>query len=69
MQELAEYGRPISRHQLNELLAVEEESKQEALGFRLRAMLRDGQLMQDRRGRYCLLGRISLRRGTIQAHP
>ena len=69
LQELAEYGRPISRNQLNELLAVDEESKQEALGFRLRAMLRDGQLMQDRRGRYCLLERINLRRGTIQAHP
>ena len=32
-------------------------------------MLRDGQLMQDRRGRFCLLERINLRRGTIQAHP
>ncbi len=69
LQELAEYGRPISRNQLNELLAVTEESKLEPLGFRLRAMLRDGQLMQDRRGRYCLLERINLRRGTIQAHP
>lgn len=69
MEQLAEFGRPISRNQLNEQLGIEEESKQEAIGFRLRAMLRDGQLMQDRRGRYCLLERINLRRGTIQAHP
>lgn len=69
MEQLAEFGRPISRNQLNDQLGVEEESKQDALGFRLRAMLRDGQLMQDRRGRYCLLERINLRRGTIQAHP
>ncbi len=69
MQQLKEYGRPMSRNQLVEALCVEEESKQEALGYRLRAMLRDGQIMQDRRGRFCLLERINLRRGSIQAHP
>lgn len=69
MQQLQEFGRPMSRNQLVDRLGVEEESKQEALGFRLRAMLRDGQLMQDRRGRYCLLDRLNLRRGTIQGHP
>jgi len=31
--------------------------------------LRDGQIMQDRRGRYCLLTRINLKRGRIQGHP
>lgn len=69
MQVLEEFGRPISRQQLVSELEVDEEGKQEALGFRLRAMLRDGQLMMDRRGRYCLLERINLQRGTIQAHP
>lgn len=66
---LDEFGRPMSRNQLIDKLEVEEESKQEALGFRLRAMLRDGQLMQDRRGRFCLMQRINLRRGKIQGHP
>jgi ribonuclease R len=69
MQVLEDFGRPMSRNQLISKLEVEEESKQEALGFRLRAMLRDGQVMQDRRGRYCLLERINLQRGTIQGHP
>lgn len=69
MQELEEFGRPMSRNQLISKLEVEEPSKQEALGFRLRAMLRDGQIMQDRRGRYCLLKRINLKRGTVQGHP
>ena len=69
LEVLQEFGRPIARNQLIDKLGVEEESKQEALGFRLRAMLRDGQLMQDRRGRFCLLERINLRRGTIQGHP
>jgi ribonuclease R len=69
MQVLEEYGRPMSRNHLIDQLEVADESKQEAVGFRLRAMLRDGQLMQDRRGRYCLLKRINLQRGTIQGHP
>jgi len=69
MQVLEEFGRPMSRNQFIDALGVDEESKQEALGFRLRAMLRDGQLMLDRRGRYCLLKRINLQRGTIQGHP
>lgn len=66
---LEDFGRPMSRTQLIDALDVQEESKQEALGFRLRAMLRDGQLMQDRRGRYCLFDKINLKRGLIQGHP
>lgn len=69
IQVLEDYGRPISQKQLINTLDVEDEEKQEALSFRLRAMLRDGQLMQDRRGRYCLFKRINLKRGTIQGHP
>lgn len=66
---LNEYGRPMSRNQLFDKLHVDEESKQETLGFRLKAMLRDGQIMQDRRGRLCLLQKINLQRGTVQGHP
>jgi ribonuclease R len=69
MQVLEEFGRPMSRVHLITQLEVEDEAEQEALGFRLKAMLRDGQIMQDRRGRFCLLERINLQRGTIQGHP
>jgi ribonuclease R len=69
LQTLEEFGRPISRNQLISALKITEESKQEAMGFRLRAMLRDGQLMQDRRNRFCLFNRINLQRGAVQAHP
>lgn len=69
MQIMDEAGRPMSRKQIIHKLAIKEASKQEALGFRLKAMLRDGQIMQDRRGRYCLLQRINLQRGSIQGHP
>lgn len=66
---LNEYGKPMSRNQLFDKLDVTDDHKQESMGFRLKAMLRDGQIMQDRRGRYCLMQRINLFRGTVQAHP
>jgi len=66
---LENFGRPMSRAQLLTALKIEEDPQQESLGFRLRAMLRDGQIMQDRRGRYCLFDKINLKRGTIQGHP
>lgn len=69
IETLNEYGRPISRTQLITTLGIKGETEEEALGFRLKAMLRDGQIMQDRRGRFCLLGRINLKRGIIQGHP
>jgi ribonuclease R len=68
IQVLNEFGLPMSRSRLMDVLAIKE-SEQEALGYRLKAMIRDGQIMQDRRGRFCLLGRINLQRGTIQGHP
>lgn len=69
MQILDEFGRPMSRNQLIDALDIKDEQKQEALGFRLKAMLRDCQIMQDRRGRFCLMQKINLVRGTVQAHP
>lgn len=69
LQVLEEAGRPLTLNQLLRQLGIDEEGKREALGFRLRAMLRDGQLMLDRRERYCLMKRINLQRGTIQGHP
>lgn len=66
---LEDFGKPMSRSQLLAKLDVKGEQKQEALGFRFKAMLRDGQIMQDRRGRFCLVQKINLRRGIIQGHP
>lgn len=68
MQVLEAQGRPLSKTELIEELDIKDEAKQSALSFRLRAMLRDAQLMLDRRGRYCLLRHLNLQRGTIQAH-
>ena len=69
LKTLEEYGRPLSEKKLISSLEIEDPTTQEALGFRLKAMVRDGQIMLDRRGRYCLLQRINLEKGTIQAHP
>lgn len=68
MELLNEYGKPMSRNHLIDTLNLDE-YKHEALGFRLKAMLRDGQIMQDRRGRFCLMQKINLSRGLIQGHP
>lgn len=68
MDILNEYGKPMSRNHLFDKLHLDDR-KQEAMGFRLKAMLRDGQIMQDRRGRFCLLQKINLSRGTVQGHP
>lgn len=66
---LDEFGKPMSRGQLMDKLNLNDEQQQESLGFRLKAMLRDGQIMQDRRNRFCLLQKINLRRGNVQGHP
>ena len=68
MEVLEGCGCPMSRPSLYEALEIKEQ-EQEALGFRLKAMIRDGQIMQDRRGRFCLVERIHLLRGRVQAHP
>lgn len=65
---LEKHGRPISKSKLLTLLEVNEQETT-ALGYRLKAMIRDGQIMQDRRGRFCLVGRIHLVRGKVQGHP
>lgn len=68
LETLEECGRPMSRHELFDALDIKED-EQEVLGYRLKAMLRDGQVMQDRRNRFCLVNRINLQRGCVQAHP
>lgn len=69
MDVLNEYGKPMSRNRLLDELHIAKDSHKESLGFRLKAMLRDGQIMQDRKGRFCLLQKINLCRGTVQGHP
>ena len=69
MQQLEDLAKPISFNQLIKLLQLEDEEKVEALTFRLKAMLRDAQLITDRRGRYCLVNKMQLVAGRVIGHP
>jgi ribonuclease R len=69
LQILEDFGRPMSKKQLFKALGLGSDDEQETMQFRLKAMLRDGQIMLDRRNRFCLMQRINLKRGKVQAHP
>jgi ribonuclease R len=66
---LEEQGRPLQRKQIVELLAVDDDTGREILRRRLRAMVRDGQLIKNRRGAFGLPARMDLVAGRISAHP
>jgi ribonuclease R len=65
---LAEHGRPLKRSAILERLKVIDEGPREIMRRRLKAMLRDGQLVKNRRNAYALPERMDLVRGRISAH-
>lgn len=65
---LGEEDQPLSYAELVEKLGLVDEEKLEALRWRLKAMQRDGQLMQNRRGAYALVQRMHLIPGKVHAH-
>lgn len=68
MQRLVDTGKPLSHPQLCNELQLQDDDHIEALRRRLRAMERDGQLIQDRRGCYGLVERMDLIAGKVQGH-
>lgn len=50
-------------------LGIADDERREALGFRLRAMLRDGQLLQNRRGAWLPAEQVDLIPGIVIANP
>ena len=69
MEQLAEFGAPLDRDQLTQRLELVDEQDQEALRRRLNAMERDGQLLRNRRGAYCLINKKDLIAGRVIGHP
>lgn len=69
MQTLEEHGAPIWRSELAEILGLDTEDTEEALRRRMNAMERDGQLVRNRRGAFCLVNKRDLIAGRIIAHP
>jgi len=61
-------GRPLAPTEIYASLKLKGEPKRQAMRKRLAAMCRDGQLLANRKGEYCLTARIHLVAGTVQGH-
>jgi len=66
---LDDHGRPLKHSDIVERLNVQSDDSREILRRRLKAMVRDGQLVKNRRGAYGLPSRMDLVPGRISAHP
>jgi ribonuclease R len=66
---LREAGRPLSRKELAEAFIIRDPEIRRALGRRLKAMKRDGQLIRNRRGSYALIEKMDLIKGRVIGHP
>ncbi|MGH8307086.1 MAG: ribonuclease R [Gammaproteobacteria bacterium] len=65
---LEKTGKPLRFEQLARDLHLRQTDEIEALSRRLAAMLRDGQLVQNRRDEYCLVKLLPLVAGTVIGH-
>jgi ribonuclease R len=65
---LEKHGRPLKRRNIFERLDIEREDSREIVNRRLRAMVRDGQLVKNRRGAYGLAAKMDLVAGRVSAH-
>jgi ribonuclease R len=65
---LAEHGSLLRPEEISEALGIDDPQRRGALDNRLRAMLRDGQLLQSRRGGVAPAEKIGLMAGTVLAN-
>ncbi len=65
---MAEQGIPLSVEQLYILLDISDQER-EIFNRRLKAMEREGQIMQNRKGALCITDKLDLIAGVIQGHP
>jgi len=68
IQQLTQIGKPLTLKKIAQLLTINDDERFEALRRRLRAMLRDGQLVRNRRNGYGLAKKMDLIRGRVIAH-
>lgn len=66
---LREAGRPFARKELASAFNITDPEERRALGRRLKAMKRDGQLIRNRRGAYGLIEKMDLIKGRVIGHP
>lgn len=62
-------GVPLAGEEIAELVGVLADEDLESLRRRLNAMERDGQILRNRRDRYCIVNQTDLIAGRIIAHP
>jgi ribonuclease R len=67
LKSLAEAREPLAFPALADRLGVGDADR-DALAKRLEAMVRDGQLLRNRAGQYCLIDRLALVVGTVSGH-
>lgn len=65
---MSDLGEPVSIKRLAKTLDIEEKRDRDALRNRLRAMVRDGQLIVDSRNVFAIAGRMELFGGRVSAH-
>ena len=65
---LEDHGRPLQRKDIIARLGIESDESREITRRRLKAMLRDGQLVKNRRNAYGLPEKMDLVRGRINSH-
>ncbi|MGI9273597.1 MAG: ribonuclease R [Endozoicomonas sp.] len=68
METLEKRGAPASHKVLCRELEITDPDQQEALLFRLKAMIRDGQLLETRKQTYGLLSKMDLIKGRVQGN-
>lgn len=68
METLDNKGAPMSHRALCRALGIQSEEQQQALMFRLKAMIRDGQLLQNRKNAFALISKLDLIKGRIQGN-
>ena len=65
---LGAHGAPMPARQLFKTLGLPSRKQQDAMRRRLKAMIRDGQIITNRRGDYCLVARLDVITGRVIAH-
>lgn len=68
MDVLRQHGTPLLAQELASLLGITEEET-DLFSRRLRAMERDGELIQNRRGDLCVVEKLDLIKGRVEGHP
>ena len=68
LAKLAEAKQPLGFDAIAALVGIRDSAEREALGKRLGAMARDGELLVNRANEYCLVDRLPVVVGTVSGH-